>query len=86
MRHADDDLLAAVAPSTLDRPSSIGIRGFAALEGEALLPDITSVHELLDAFGRRQHLQYPAALRVVQLRPDPVDSTRCWIQRFSSVR
>ena len=66
VRHADDDLVGAVATGPLDQFVEHRDQRLGALEREALLPDIAGMHVLLDALGGRQHVQDPAPLIAVQ--------------------
>ncbi len=66
VRHADHDLFGAVASGALDQFVQHRDQRLAAFQREALLTDVARVHELLDALGRGQQVQDPAALLVVQ--------------------
>ena len=57
MRHADDDLLHALAAGALDELVHRGDEALAALEREALLADVLGVQVALEPFGRGQPLE-----------------------------
>ena len=64
--HADDDLLDPLAPGALDQLVQQRDQDLAALQGEALLPDIAGVQVGLDALGGGQQHQQPAAVLALQ--------------------
>ena len=57
MRHADDDLLHALAAGALDELVHRGDEALAALEREALLADVLGVQVALEPLGRGQPLE-----------------------------
>ena len=57
VRHADDDLLHALAAGALDELVHRGDEALAALEREALLADVLGVQVALEPFGRGQPVE-----------------------------
>jgi hypothetical protein len=67
VRHADHDLLHAVGAGALDQVVDAGDQALAALEREALLPDVPGVQVALELLGLGQLLEQVLLLRRRQL-------------------
>ena len=83
MRHADDDLLHALAAGALDELVHRGDEALAALEREALLADVLGVQVALEPFGGGQPLEDVDLVFAEKVGLERIDSSRCCHQRFS---